>query len=349
MTPHAKIIGLGTYKPNVVSNNEFINVFGKKAKIISDKLAHNTRYSAIDLKTGKVYITNTEMAYQASIEALKIAGIKATDLNMIIYSTSTPDFPLPPCCVLLQEKLGINSCMVMDIRSGCSGFTSGLITAQQFIMTGAVKNVLVVGADLTSSRFCHLFESDRSKFPLKGLYNLMLFGDAAGAIVLSGADNDNEGIFLSSMGSNKATLSFGSKIEIGGSVNPYPDSCMKKEDWAVSQDGPLTEEVIPMVLVESVNSFLRTNRIQLSTFDKYVLPIESPKMVDIVKNGIEGFDMRKVVSIGSEGGSLVNAAIPLSLEKGYKNNLLKKGEKILIFASENTRWQHAILAVNWNL
>ncbi|BDU51598.1 3-oxoacyl-[acyl-carrier-protein] synthase III C-terminal domain-containing protein [Haliovirga abyssi] len=339
-----KISGIGTYIHSVVSNNDYINIFGKKARFIDKKIPHKTRYSAINILDGSVEIRNSEMAYHASIEAMEMAKVKNDEIDMIIYSTSTPDYILPPNYVILQEKLGIKKCMGIDIRSGCSGFGNAIITAKQYIATGMAKKILVVGADLTSSRLSFLFKNLK-EFPLKALYNLMLFGDAAGAVVVEKSEIDN--FFGTIMGSSRPNSPFGSLIEVGGSVNPYPNGNFKNEDIPIHQNALATEQLIPGVMIEAVEEFLGKSNSKIEDFNYYILPIDSPRMASKV---IEYFnlDSDKIISVGAEGGSLVNAAVPLALKKAYDLGKLKKGNKIMIYAAENTRWQYAVMGYNCN-
>ncbi|AOS83678.1 hypothetical protein BIU88_05655 [Chlorobaculum limnaeum] len=349
MSKKGKIIGVGGYSPKQLTNEDFVAVFGKPAKIVDRKLPHNKRYSLIDLSTGKIEMSNTDMAYKASMAAIDMAGIMANDIDMIIYSTLTPDFPVPPCYTILQEILGIKECMGFDIRSGCAGFGTAMVVAQQCIATGLAARILVVGADLFSSRHSIFFEEGIENYPIKALYNLMFFGDAAGAIILESTENENEGIFSSIMGSTKPDVPFGSILEIGGSRNPYPTTQVPKENWPLSQNGILTEKYLPKVLIESVEKFLIVNNMKITDFMHFVFPVASKSMGKILFDHFTDLDIEKVVTIGEDGGALANAAIPLSFEKGVKENRFKKGDKILVYAGENTRWQHAVTGLYWGI
>lgn len=344
----ANITGIGRYTPPLVTNEEIISVYGKKARILAEKIHHKTRYWAIDVITGKTGLTNTDMACEASKQALLMAGRDANDIDLIIYSTATPDYPLPPCFTILQEKLGIKRCTGFDIRSGCSGFGNALITAQQFISNGNAKAALVVGADLNTTRGSfHYLNMEKNEVPLKILYNMMLFGDAAGAVVLEASDDTEYGIFGYNMGSSKAHMPFGSVIQVGGSRYPFPSETLQNEDWVITQDGKLTEELIVEVLFESLEEFKEKLNIRLDFFDTIIFPVDIPGIQEKVEKHFADFNPQKIISIGSEGGSLANAAIPLSLYKAYETNLLKRGNNVLIYTAENTRWQFALIGMKW--
>jgi len=347
MSIRATITGVGGFIPGVITNEEFIETFGRKAEIVDSKIPHKARYSALKLPEGEKVISNSDMGFYAAKDALQMSDTAPEELDMIIYASGTPDYPLPPCFTILQEKLGTGTCMGMDIRSGCSGFGTAMITATQYIESGAAEKVLVVGADLISSRSSHMFDKPEA-FPLKGLFNLMLFGDAAGAVVIEKCD-DHNGIFGWIMGSSKSNRDFGSIIEVGGSEVPYPSSGIKPEDWVIKQNGPLNDELIPQVLIEATAGFLNKFEMKITDFDYVVLPVESEKLLIHFLDHYPDLERRKIVSIGSEGGSLANAAVPLSILRGCRDNLFKRGDRILLYTSENTRWQHAALGMIWSL
>lgn len=341
-----KVIGVGEYKAPLVTDNDFIEVIGKKAKVVSKVIPHNNRYSLIDLMTGNVSKTNTDMAYEAATKAINMAKVENNDIDMIIYSTLTPDYIIPTCYTILQERLGIKTCKGFDIRSGCAGFGSAMVIAQQCIRTQMAQRVLVVGSELLSSRYS-MFFNDVSNFPLKALFNLMFFGDGAGAILLEATQEENKGIFYADIGSNKADIDYGSIIEIGGSKYPYPTDEISKERWPIYQPSKLSDEYLPLVLIDAIDEFLKRTGMTLRDIDHFILPVETEKMEKQIINHFKEFDINKVISVGHDGGALANAAVPMSICKGVKNNIIKPNDKLLIYAAENTKWQHALLGLRW--
>lgn len=341
-----KVIGVGEYKAHLITDNDFIEVFGKKAKTVSKVLPHNNRYSLIDLKSGNVFKTNTDMAYEAATKAIKMAGVKNNDIDMIIYSTLTPDYIIPTCYTILQDKLGIKTCKGFDIRSGCAGFGSAMVIAQQCIMTQMAQRVLVVGSEVLSSRYS-MFFNDIGNFPIKALFNLMFFGDGAGAILLEATKEKNKGIFYADIESNKAHIGYGSIIEIGGSKYPYPTEQISKERWPIYQPSKLSDEYLPLVLIDAIDEFLKKTGMSLRDIDHFILPVETEKMARQIINHFEEFDINKVISAGREGGALANAAVPMSICKGVEDGTIKVNDKLLIYAAENTKWQHAVMGLTW--
>lgn len=342
-----KIIGAGSYAPPAVSDDVYFELFHKEARIVSKLLPHHSRYCALDFNTGKAFTTNTEMAYQASINAINNAGLKPDDIDLIVYSTATPDYPIPPCFALLQDRLGISKCMGFDIRSGCAGFGTAMYLALSLIESSAVHNVLVVGADLISNRFSE-FIQQKSSIGLRALFNLMFFGDGAGAVVLQGTDeSDSSGFYYKDMESTMADVPYGSIIEIGGSRYPYPTDEVKRERWPLYQASKVSGEYLPKVLIYAMHKFNDKVGTSASDIDHYLMPVISKKMIKIVCGEFPDLNLDKVITVSNEGGALLNAAIPIALTDAIEKGCFKKGDNILMYAAENTKWQHALLAFKW--
>lgn len=342
----AKIVGTGAFLPKAVLDEEFIKVYGKKAIVVSKLLQHHSRYLATDIETGKCLHSNVEMGLKASINAIEAAQIDCNDIGMIIYSTATPDYIVPPCFALLQEKLKIKECMGFDLRSGCAGFGTAMVIAESYIKLGVVKYVLIVGSDILSTRFSELRGMDVD-ITLKMIFNNMFFGDGAGAVILSSADDNDSGIIYSKMCSDAVDFPMGSYVEIGGSLKPYPSKEIKTEKWPIHQESGLSDEYLPEVLIKTMVELQKTTSIKLQSIDKYIMPVESKRIKEKVVKRFPEITEEKIFSCGSDGGAMINAAIPVSLDRAVRNNVIHKGEKLLMYAAENTKWQHAVLITEW--
>ena len=130
----------------------------------------------------------SDMAYEAAVEALKHADIKAEEIDMILVATVTPDQPFPSVSCMLQERLGAKKAAAMDISAACAGFMYGMVTAKQFIESGAYKHVLIVGVEKLSKIT-----------DWKDRNTAVLFGDGAGAVVM-GRVSEGRGILSFELG-----------------------------------------------------------------------------------------------------------------------------------------------------
>jgi 3-oxoacyl-[acyl-carrier-protein] synthase-3 len=170
---HARITGLGRYVPSrVVTNDEMATMVETSDEWIRSRtgIAERRFASAAD--------TTATMSAAAASEALEHAGVDPADVDLVMVATSTPDFPLfPATACLVQDSLGLKRAGAYDLSAACSGFVYGLVTATQFIQTGAYRCILLVGSDVLSRS---LDFTDRS--------TCILFGDGASAVVIQASD-----------------------------------------------------------------------------------------------------------------------------------------------------------------
>lgn len=335
------IIGTGSFVPLEVDDNYFIEKYGNKAVAVSKMLHHHKHYLSTDIHSGQIRYTNTEMGTCAARKAIEMAQIDADEIDMIIYSTATPDCIVPPCFTQVQKKLKIQTCMGFDIRSGCAGFGTALTIADTYIAAGRAKKVLVIGADLLSSRFTQL---PVQKYKVKQVFNHMFFGDSAGAVILS--ESNDEGFIYSEMASDRANIERGSDIVIGGSDYPYPTEKVDEEIWPIHQANNLSEKNLSEVLIQTLENMVNKTGVILSDIDAFIMPIESKKIKNMVLSKFPDIRESQIYS-GEENGALINGSIPLTLDKLVRKGQIKGGSKIVIYAAENTQWQHAIIYMKW--
>ena len=173
MTIRAAITGLGFCVPDkVLTNRDLEKMVETSDEWIRTRTGISERHIA-EKGTG-----TSDLAARAAEIALKNAGIKAEELDLIIAATSTPDMPLPSCACFIQQKIGASKAAAFDLAAACAGFVYALVTAEQFIRNGHYKKILVLGADVISP---YIDWTDRS--------TCILFGDGAGAAVLTASSS----------------------------------------------------------------------------------------------------------------------------------------------------------------
>ena len=182
---NSKIIGVGKYLPkNVVSNADLEKTMDTSNEWIVERTGIQERRH---IKKGDNDGVAT-MGVKASKIALERANIKAQDIDLILLATLSPDYYFPGSGVLVQDALEIPDCPAMDIRMQCSGFVYAISTADQFIKTGMYKNVLVIGSE---------YHSGGLDMTSRGRNVSVIFGDGAGAVVMTRTENNKEGILSS--------------------------------------------------------------------------------------------------------------------------------------------------------
>src|SRR3990167_8590024 len=176
----SKIVGTGMYvPPKVVTNHDLAKLMNTSDEWIQQ------RTGIVERRFVETGVGTSELAYYASIEAIKDANIEPKDLDCIIFATISPERYFPGTGVFLQERLNIPGIPALDIRTQCTGFIYGLSIADQFIKTGMYKNILLVGSEVHSMG---LDFSDR------GRDTAVIFGDGAGAAVVGASETGDRGI-----------------------------------------------------------------------------------------------------------------------------------------------------------
>ena len=206
MKKFARIVGTGSYlPPRIITNSELEKSLDTTDEWITSRTGIKERRIVEDQNT-------CDLALEASINALEMAELKTSEIDLIILATTTPDKIFPATATMLQDRIGA-SCPAFDLQAVCAGFVFALSTAQQYIENGVFKNILVVGSE-TMSKIVDW--NDRS--------TAILFGDGAGAVVLS-KDNTtgikhakicSDGSFLSSLHVNNNGINETGTIEMAG-------------------------------------------------------------------------------------------------------------------------------------
>ena len=182
---NSKIIGLGKYVPeNIVTNSDLEKLMDTSSEWIIERTGVEQRRHAVKGDGNGT----ASMGVKASKIALERANLNAQDIDLILLATLSPDYYFPGSGVLVQDALEIPDCPAMDIRMQCSGFVYALATADQFIKTGMYKNVLVIGSE---------YHSGGLDMTSRGRNVSVIFGDGAGAVVLTRTENNKEGILSS--------------------------------------------------------------------------------------------------------------------------------------------------------
>src|SRR5580658_7962077 len=244
--PRSRILGLGHYLPPIIRTNvDLEKMVDTSDAWITERTGIRARHIAPD------GIVTSDMAAQAANGALEMAGLKATDLDMIVVGTVTPDMPMPATAVFVQQKLGAGCCPAFDLSAACAGFVFGLSIADQFIASGQMKHVLVVGVELLSRV---IDWTDRT--------TCVLFGDGAGAAVLGPANASPgeakpRGILSTSIHTD-GSLAMSLNIPGGGSVTPTsPESVQQRLQYVHMRGQDIFKVAVKNLLSASRNALQR--------------------------------------------------------------------------------------------
>ncbi|MCF7886956.1 MAG: ketoacyl-ACP synthase III [Candidatus Omnitrophica bacterium] len=303
-----KIVGLGKYlPPKKLTNSDLEKIVDTSDQWITTRTGIKERRIAKGM-------SSSELAYKASKQALKNAGLGADDLDLIIVATITPDNFFPSTACRLQSLLKAKKAAAFDISAACSGFVYGLTCAWQMIGAGLYKNVLVVGSEVLSSVTDW---QDRS--------TCILFGDGAGAAVLTAAGQKS---FLSSHlgadGSRADLLS----IPAGGSRIPTSHQTVDDKLHCIKMKGNELFRAAVRVMVDAAKVALAKAGLKADDLDILVPHQANKRIVDAVVKTLKIKD--KVYFNLSRYGNMSSASCAVALCEAYQESKIKKGDIVVL-------------------
>jgi 3-oxoacyl-[acyl-carrier-protein] synthase-3 len=322
------IAGVGGYTPRrVLSNRDLEGLVDTSDEWISERTGIRERRIAAEEEA------SSDLALAAARRALEMAGIQASELDMIIVGTVTPDRPLPACAALLQRKLGISEIPAFDISAACAGFLYALSIGDQFIRSGTYRNILVVGVELLSRI---VDWKDRT--------TCVLFGDGAGAVVLQPGADARRGVHAACLYTD-STLSDALCIPAGGSATPLTAERIANKEDKVRMDG----QDIFKAAVRNLTSASRAalERAGMTT-DAVTWVVPHQANTRIITQVAQRLDVpleRFILNI-ERYGNTSSASIPLALDEGVRDGRVKAGDTVLMCAlGAGVSWASAVVVM----
>ena len=237
---------------------------------------------------------------------------------MIILATLTPDKRLPASANFLQEKLGAKNAAVFDINVACSGFVYGMSIAMQYIRTGEMKHVLVVGAEVMTEI---LNWKDRG--------TCILFGDGAGAAILGPAEASDEHELLSTHLFSNGALWPLLNIPAGGTEMPWTAEVFERGDHLVQMKGKEVFKEAVKSMISASEIALRKANLKISDIDVFIPHQANLRIIDAISKRLD-FPKEKIFVNVDKYGNTSAASIPLALDEAVRTSFIKKGNLILI-------------------
>ncbi|MBK8283935.1 MAG: ketoacyl-ACP synthase III [Ahniella sp.] len=319
---YARIIGTGSFLPEkVVTNNDLAHLVETSDEWIRERTGIRQRHMVVEGQT------TSDLAYEAAIRALDAAGVKASELDLIVLGTTTPDIIFPSTACLVQHRLGANGCAAFDVNAACSGFMYALGVADKFIRSGAARKALVIGAE-TLTRM--LDWSDRG--------TCVLFGDGAGAVVLS-ADEET-GILsthLHADGGHKHLLYNPVGVSVG--FKPEEPNCGVR----VMMTGNEVFKVAVKTLDAVVEETLAANQLDKSQIDWLIPHQANLRIIQATAKRLD-MPMDRVIVTVDRHGNTSSASVPLALDEAVRSGRIKRGELLLLEAfGGGFTWGSALL------
>ena len=314
MTIYGKIIGTGSYlPPKRITNDELAGILAEKGVETSDEWIR-TRSGILARHYADQGVVSSDLGARAAEKALEMANCQANDIELIIVATSTSDFfgGFPSTACMVQKKLGITSnCAAFDVQAVCSGFLYALSVADSFIRAGVYRKVLVVGAE-TYSRIIDY--NDRT--------TCVLFGDGAGAVVLSASDEP--GILSTAL---HADGHYGDILSLPGHLN---NGAIEGKAF-VYMDGKAVFKLAVTWLDKVGMEALDKAGLKNTDID-WMVPHQAN--LRIMQSSAKKLDIpsEKIIVTVDQHGNTSAASIPLAIDAGVRDGRIKSGQNIVLAA-----------------
>jgi 3-oxoacyl-[acyl-carrier-protein] synthase-3 len=310
---YASMKSVGAYVPkNILTNADFEKMVETSDEWILKRTGIKTRHIADKDEA------TSDLALKASLDAISRAGLSADDIDMVLCATVTPDyFNMPSTACIISDKLGIKNVQAFDISAACSGFVYGLSIAKAFIESGMKKNILLIGAEKFSSIVDY---RDRT--------TCILFGDGAGACIISATTDKNEAIVdvrASADGSYSDFLMTPSP----GSVHPASKEAIDDGLVYVKMRGNETFKLAVKTLTKDVKEILADNKITSDDIDFFVPHQANYRIIKAVGDSLGMRDDQVVLTVGKYGNTSA-ASIPMAINDIYESGKLQYGDMLLL-------------------
>lgn len=301
---YSRIAGTGSYLPEkILTNLDLERMVDTSDEWIRTRTGITQRHIAGENQVA------SDLAMHACRNAMQAAGVTGKDIDLIIVATTTPDMIFPSTACILQNKLGIENCPAFDVQAVCSGFIYALATADMFVSSGKCRNALVVGSEIYSRI---LDWNDRS--------TCVLFGDGAGAVVLS--QSDRPGILSTHLHAN------GSHSNILSAPGCISDGKVQGTPY-INMEGNAVFKFAVKVLEEVVQEAVAKNNLQSTDID-WLIPHQAN--IRIIQSTAKklGLPMDKVVVAVDKHGNTSAASIPLALDLAVRDGRIQPDQLILL-------------------
>ena len=325
--PRAHVTGWGRYVPSQVLSNADLErmVDTSDEWIVTRTGIRERRVAAADE-------TTASMAAVAGLRAIRTAGIEPDEIDLIVLATLTPDYWMPSTAALVKEAIGNTRAAAMDVAAACSGFVYALATAQAWINGGLARHVLVIGAELLT-RF--LDYSDRG--------TCILFGDGAGAVVLSASDAPG-----GSLGIELTTEPQGAYmiwLPAGGAKAPPSAETVTRGEHYIRMEGRETYRFATKTMATTALESIRKSGLQPSDVGLFIPHQANVRIIEAVAKGLD-LPMDRMYTNVDRYGNTSAASVPLALAEAVNEGRVQVGDNVTLVAF-GAGFTSGAVTINW--
>ena len=354
MIKTARIVSTGSYLPGVpLSNADMERLAGPVPDDILEGIQVKQRHWLIDPETGAHLESNSDLASKAAKEALELGGVDASEVDLIILSTASPEYHLPPLVTFVQDRLGLERCATVEIRSGCCGYVEAMDVARMYLERGEYDTALVIGSEAISPLLYPIFrDKDPESIRMRDRVVVYGFGDAGAAALLRAFD-DGEGFLGSAMACVGGGRKAGMQVIGGGTHAPLHEQLAAKRLVELKVDVIESGKFTPYVLTEALAAILARTGAAAESIDLCLIPEgNAPYMTDELREAglltpewlaLEPKIFENLALVGATG----SAAAPLCLDHAWKTGKVKQGDRVMLLAIETSKWKYAGTVFPW--
>lgn len=319
---HSKIAGLGYYVPsNIVTNDDLSKIIDTNDEWIQERTGIQERRHIT-----KGEDTTTTMGVKAAQIAIERSGVAKEDIDFIVFATLSPDYYFPGPGVLVQRDLGLKTVGALDVRNQCSGFVYGLSVADQYIKTGMYKNILVIGSEVQSSGL---------DMTTRGRGVSVIFGDGAGAAVLSREEDVTKGILsthLHAEGQHAEELIVKAPGMGGRWVTDIlADNDPDDESYFPYMNGQFVFKNAVVRFSEVINEGLEASNLQVSDINMLIPHQANLRISQFIQKKFKLEDDQVFNNIQKYGNTTA-ASIPIALTEAWEQGKIKSGDLVVLAA-----------------
>ncbi len=324
--PNAIVLGTGSYAPErVLSNADLEKIVATNSEWIVSRTGIRERHIAAENEA------TSDLAAAAARRALESAGVSPADVDMIVVGTVTGDTPTPSCAAYVQDLIGARNAFCFDVAAACAGSIYGLTIADQFIRSGMARRALVIGAE-TLSRFVDWGNRE----------TCVLFGDAAGAILLGATEEDGHGLLAATLRTDGAMTGI-LGIYGGGSRQPVSQEMLADNANKIRMRGREVYRVATRLLPEVVAETLAKAGLAAEDVDHVICHQANQRIIESALDAL-GVPREKCWINIDRYGNTSSASMPISLDEAHRAGKLKRGDVIAMMAiGAGMTWGGAVL------
>jgi 3-oxoacyl-[acyl-carrier-protein] synthase-3 len=331
---HSKIAGLGYYVPsNVVTNDDLSKIMDTNDEWIQERTGIEERRHIIRGED-----STTSMGVKAAEIAIQRSGVAKEDIDFVVFATLSPDYYFPGPGVLVQRDLGLRTVGALDVRNQCSGFIYAVSVADQYIKTGMYKNILVIGSEVHSTGL---------DMTTRGRGVSVIFGDGAGAAVLSREEDPTKGILsthLHSEGQHAEELSLTAPgMGARWVTDILADNDPNDESYYPYMNGQFVFKNAVVRFAEVINEGLAANNLQVSDIDMLIPHQANLRISQFIQKKF-GLNDDQVYNNIQKYGNTTAASIPIALTEAWEQGKIKSGDTVVLAAfGSGFTWGSAII------